>query len=259
VDDPKEADTGWFVVISYADVGHVNDEDKDTLNSDHFDDMLATISQATNDANAERSRRGWTALNVDGWEEPPFYDEDTHHLTWAIRASSADGHVVNYNSRILGRAGMLNANMVVDPQTLADAVPAYRTLTKAIIFNSGQRYEEFRQGDRVARYGLIALITGGAAVVAVKSWGLILKIGAFILVALSAIGAKIRSLFRRKSPQPAVISAAPAKHPTSQTSATDGDFAVVHCSVCGASNRVRRSRLAEAPRCGRCKAVLNIA
>jgi uncharacterized membrane-anchored protein len=36
-------------------------------------------------------------------------------------------------------------------------------------FNEGEKYSEFRSGDKIAEYGLSALIVGGAAAAAVKT------------------------------------------------------------------------------------------
>ena len=36
----------------------------------------------------ERQKRGWSALTLEGWHQPPFYDPSTNNLTWATRLSS---------------------------------------------------------------------------------------------------------------------------------------------------------------------------
>jgi uncharacterized membrane-anchored protein len=82
-------------------------------------------------------------------------------------------------------------------------------------YTSGNRYAEFMKGDKVAGYGLTALIAGGAAAAAVKT-GLFAKLfkviaaaGAalwkFIVIAFAAIarffkqiGAAIKNLFAKK-------------------------------------------------------------
>jgi uncharacterized membrane-anchored protein len=48
-------------------------------------------------------------------------------------------------------------------------MPAYQALLTDYSYKLGERYAEYRSGDKLAKYGLAALITGGAAAVAVKT------------------------------------------------------------------------------------------
>ena len=77
--------------------------------------------------------------------------------------------VVNYNTRLLGRRGVMTVSLVVDPNQVAATVPAFNDLLKSYSFNSGQGYAEFRAGDKIAKYGLTALVAGGAGAVAAKN------------------------------------------------------------------------------------------
>jgi uncharacterized membrane-anchored protein len=69
----------------------------------------------------------------------------------------------------------------------------------------GQRYAEYKPGDKVAKYGLAALITGGAAAIAVKTgfWKVIvsgLVAGwKFIVAGAVALWGAISRLFKRKN------------------------------------------------------------
>ena len=53
------------------------------------------------------------------------------------------------------------------------------------LVKSGERYAEYRPGDKIAKYGLAALVTGGAAVVAVKTglfaYLLLLQVGLLVV------------------------------------------------------------------------------
>jgi len=65
-------------------------------------------------------------------------------------------------------------------------------------FNSGDTYSEFKSGDKVATYGLAALIVGGGAAVAAKS-GLLKFLGKFIWVGLGAVALFVKRLFKRQA------------------------------------------------------------
>jgi uncharacterized membrane-anchored protein len=156
----------WFVVFEFSSVGYVKDDDKDKLNADK---LLKAITEGNEAANKYRQKMGAPALHVTGWEFPPRYNEQTHNLEWAIRAESEGRPVINYNTRLLGRKGVMEVNLVINPDLLAEATPAYQAMLKDYAYKPGEGYAEYRQGDKLAKYGLAALITGGAAAVAVKT------------------------------------------------------------------------------------------
>lgn len=161
------ADGNWFLRFSFDDIGYVKDNEKSSLDADA---ILASIREGTEEANKERAKRGWAAIKVVGWEQRPHYDEHTHNLTWAVRGEGSDGHpIINYDTRILGRRGVMRVKLVSSPEELPQAVAQFQTLLGGYNFMKGNRYAEWTQGDKVAAIGLTALITGGAAAVVVKS------------------------------------------------------------------------------------------
>ena len=134
------------------------------------------------------------------WEIPPRYNEQTHNLEWAIRGESEGRPVINYNTRLLGRKGVMEVNLVIEPEKLVAALTAYQALLTDYSYKQGERYAEYRSGDKLAKYGLAALITGGAAAVAVKTGlfaSLILffkKAAKFVVIAVVAVIAWLKKL-----------------------------------------------------------------
>jgi uncharacterized membrane-anchored protein len=188
------AEMNWFIVFEYDDSGHVADDDKEKLDADA---ILKTMRENQKEGNKERAKRGWNTLELTGWTAPPHYDAETHNLEWGTRLkSSAGSENVNYNSRLLGRSGVMSATFVGDEQAMSEAMVAYKTILKGHTFVSGQQYAEFRKGDKVAKYGLAALITGGAAAVALKS-GLLAKFWKLIVLAIAGGAAGARRLFAK--------------------------------------------------------------
>ncbi|OWK36085.1 putative inner membrane protein [Fimbriiglobus ruber] len=178
----------WSVFFSYDDMGYVKDDEKDTIDADG---ILENIKAGTEESNKYRVSHGGSPMHVVGWEEKPSYSSQTHRLTWALRANDKDGDIINYNSRILGRGGVMSANLVVDPTELQTTLPTYLTLLEGFKFVPGQTHADWRQGDKVAEYGLSALVAGGALAVAAKT-GLLGKLlkplligGALLLGALA--------------------------------------------------------------------------
>lgn len=155
----------FSVFFDFSDVGYVKDDDKDKLNPDK---LLASIKRGNDRANEERVKGGNPALEIVGWEIPPRYDSATHNLEWAIRCSVSGRPLLNYNTRLLGRKGVMEVVLVVQPDRLQSTLPNYRNLLAGYSFSTGQTYAEYRAGDKVAKYGLAGLILAGATVGAAK-------------------------------------------------------------------------------------------
>ena len=204
------ADSGtWFVVFSYDPSGYVKDDEKEKLDADA---ILATLREGTEAGNDERRSRGWETLTLEGWVRPPYYDSATHNLTWSTRARAASGVSVNHSVRLLGRGGVLHADLVLDPELLASALGRFDAVIAGTEFRSGNTYAEWRSGDKVAEYGLTALIAGGAGAAAMKLglfgklWKLVLAFALaakkLIILLVAGVGSWLRSLFRKKGANP---------------------------------------------------------
>ena len=61
----------------------------------------------------------------------------THNLEWAIRAESGDRPIINYNTRLLGRKGVMEVILIVKPDALAETLPTFKELLKDYSFKSG--------------------------------------------------------------------------------------------------------------------------
>ena len=136
---------------------------------------------------------------------PPRYDPETHNLEWAIKATSEGHEILNYNTRLLGRKGVMEVVLIVEPEKLKETLPTFKGLLGGYNFQTGQTYAEYRSGDKVAKYGLAALVVGGAAVGAAKlglfAWLALLlkKAWKLVIIVVVAIGAMFKKLFERIS------------------------------------------------------------
>lgn len=213
---PVDENATWFLVFEYEDTGHVDDQDRAEIDADG---LFEQISSGTEEANKIRQEQGFPQLHLTRWTEAPHYDTATNNLVWALEAQSDDGgKVVNYNVRVLGREGVTSVTLVADPQDFAALKPEVERILGSFEYLEGRRYADFRSGDKLAGYGLTALVAGGAGVAAAKL-GLFGKLGKFLaafwkLIALGvvALGAGLKKLFSRKSsdfqpPPPPVVSA----------------------------------------------------
>jgi len=192
----------WFAVFSFTDSGYIKDDEKIDA-----DALLKAIQEADGPSNEERARRGFGKIHTLGWAVAPHYDPESKHLEWGIRLQSEgeSGETVNYTMRLLGRTGYESVVLVASPEELDTGVRELRAMLAKFDFNSGERYSEFKAGDRIAEYGLGALIVGGAAAAAVKTgfWKVLLAGLAaswkFVVAGVVALGAAVRKLFSGKS------------------------------------------------------------
>ena len=165
-------DLDWFVIYDFEDIGYVKDDEKDDLDAD---ELLSNFRDMAEQANAIRQERGLPTFRILGWAVPPHYDEASKVLEWATKAEFTDPRdgttsvSVNYKTKVLGRHGVMNVVVVCGVDELSIALPAYRDMMKGFEFVEGERYAEYKAGDKVATYGLAALMLGGATAVAAKT------------------------------------------------------------------------------------------
>jgi len=189
----------WMAYLEFSNEGYVKDNDKIDAAA-----LLKTLKQNTEKSNAERERRGWSALHIVDWATPPVYNTTTKRLEWATILDSQGGRAVNFSTKILGRRGYTSLIMVTDPGNLSAAEGDLDKVITGYAFNSGEQYADWRSGDKVAEYGLAALIVGGVAAVAAKK-GLFSVLAGFLAVAWKFVAAAAvaviawaRKLFNKK-------------------------------------------------------------
>jgi uncharacterized membrane-anchored protein len=182
----------WFAVFEFDGCGYVKDDEKDKLDADK---ILDQMKEGQKKANQELTKRGMPTLEVLGWHTPPFYNQETNNLEWAIRvASQGGGETINYKTKLLGRRGVMDVVLVCNAEQLATVVPEHQKLLKGYNFTKEESYASFSHGDKVAEYGLTGLIVGGGLLVAAKS-GLLAKLWKPIAVGLVAIAAFFKRIF----------------------------------------------------------------
>jgi len=176
------ANLDWFAVFSFDPLGYVKDDEKIDA-----DGLLKSLKEGDASGNDERKRLGMAPIYTDGWHVPPHYDSGTKRLEWGMRLRDEKGGIhVNYTSRLLGRSGVMSAVLVSSPQTLNADMKEFNGALAGYQFVAGEQYAEFKQGDRIAEYGLAALVVGGAAAAAAKA-GIFTSLGKFLWVIIGGV------------------------------------------------------------------------
>ncbi len=217
-EDPADTAGQFWMLFSWDSSGYVKDTDGASLDADA---ILKSLRDGTDEGNKERQERGWSPITIAGWDRAPYYDPATHNLTWATLVRGDSGETtINHSVRLLGRAGVMHADLIISPRQKASTMPVFDKVIGGFVYLPGQRYSEWREGDKVAEYGLTALIAGGAGVAAVKLglfgklWKLVatafVALWKLIAVAVAAVATKVKSIFRRRpKAAPANVDPAP--------------------------------------------------
>lgn len=193
----------WGVVITFDEDGYVSDKDADAIN---YDKLLGEMKAGVAESSAARKQDGFPGIALVGWAAAPRYDKATHKLFWAKELAFDDQreHTLNYNVRVLGRRGVLVLNAVAGMSQLAQIEKAMPEVIAFASFNEGHRYADFEPGkDRMAAYGIAALIAGGVAAKAglfAKLFAVILAGKKFIIIGVIALAAFLKKIFQRNKP-----------------------------------------------------------
>jgi uncharacterized membrane-anchored protein len=192
---------GWSVYFAFSEIGYVKDDDKDSLNAEK---LLKDMHDSEPASNAALKEAGLPTQHIVGFAMPPKYNDQTNNLEWAIKftVEGKPGEFVNYRTKLLGRKGVMTATLMCDPDELQSVLPEYQRTLTGFRFKGGETYAEYKQGDKLATYGLAGLVAGGAALAAGKA-GLFGKLGALIakggklvIVAVVAVFAAIAKIFK---------------------------------------------------------------
>lgn len=191
-------DEAWGVTVEYEEDGYVSDADADKID---YDALLSEMQESTREASRERVAQGYEPIELLGWASRPYYDKDSHKLYWAkeLKFEGEPDNTLNYNIRVLGRKGVLVLNFIagMDQKNTIDA--NLDTVLALAEFNSGSRYADFNPDiDKVAAYGIGALVAGKVAAKAGLFAALLIFMKKFGVIAAGGIAVLFGKMFRRK-------------------------------------------------------------
>jgi len=182
----------WAFTISFDEMGYVKDDDADDIN---YDDLLKEQQKEFQEANPERIKEGYPAIEFIGWASAPYYDKNKKILHWAkeLKFGEDSIHTLNYNLRILGRKGIFMLNAVATVSQLPQVKSNIDKVLGSVEFKDGHRYADFMPDiDNVAAWTVGGLVAGKV----------LAKVGFFVLLAkfwkiiALAVGGAFASLWK---------------------------------------------------------------
>ena len=173
------------VYFEWRDEGYVSDSDWADVDGD---ELLKQYRDSTDAANEERVANGFKPMHVTGWLEPPHYDSATKTVTYALELGDDGGSWANAVALRLGRAGYTEFTWVGPIEQFKNASGRPDLLNLALAshaFDEGYRYADYKEGDKVAAFGVAGLVATALGVKFGK--GLIAAIIAFVIAGKKVI------------------------------------------------------------------------
>lgn len=186
-----------LVIFENYSEGYVAIDDWEEVNPS---ELLASIRENTEKGNAERVRQGFEEVHVVGWMQEPTLDRKTNTVYMAIEGSSESGSIVNSVALRLGRKGYEKIIWVTDKDAYIPYGGELEVMLLAHSFDPGFQYKDYIPGDKVAGYGIAALVAATAGGKILKATGLFVlfkKAGGFIIAAIAALFYKFKSFLKR--------------------------------------------------------------
>lgn len=146
------ADKGgtWWAVLEYDKSGYVKSADFTQIDSAS---VLKSVKK-----HLQNQDNGSEIMSLT-WQTQPAFDAKADSLAWAVQVSAGSAKTLNEGVAMLGRHGVLEVT-AVRPYPLATAPTLGQIVSKNISFQSGERYSDYQNGDKVGDVALAGLISG---------------------------------------------------------------------------------------------------
>jgi uncharacterized membrane-anchored protein len=195
-------DSSYAFVVTYEEIGYVKDEDAGKID---YDQLLKSIKEDEKKENEQRVKAGYPTINIVGWAEKPYYDNQKKVLHWAKELKFGDGdadNTLNYEVRILGRKGMISMNAVAKMYMLPQVNQDIPKVLSVASFTQGNSYFDFNsKTDNIAVWTIGGLVAGHllakAGVLALIA-KFLAPLWKFIVLFFVGIGAWFKRKFGRK-------------------------------------------------------------
>jgi uncharacterized membrane-anchored protein len=168
--------------------------------------MLDGIKAGTEKDNVVRRGAKLREVHVLGWMKQPYLDRANASVYWAINATEGDTPLVNIVVLRLARSGFEKITWSVEKADYEKSGDkTLDTILAGFVFDPGRRYADHVASDKVAEYGIAALVASFAGIKiaqAAMAGGFLLllkKFGAIAVVAIGGLGLLLRRLLKKKS------------------------------------------------------------
>jgi uncharacterized membrane-anchored protein len=122
--------------------------------------LLDAIRRGTEAENQQRHQQGISGLHVRGWLQPPTLDRNTATVYWAVTTDEDDMAAINVNAVALrlGRRGYERLTWIGTQGQYQATGNQLDTMLRAHSFAPGSAYGDHVSTDKMAGYGVAALV-----------------------------------------------------------------------------------------------------
>lgn len=200
--ESRKGKNSTSTVMKFYPEGYISLNDWENLDASA---LLESITESTEEANNELKKQGLDPIHVVGWINPPTLDKQTNTVYWSLEAHDEgdEDNFVNAVAIRLARNGYEKFTLITSKSNFLGAgKDQLAPLLKAHSFDSGYRYEDYIPGDKIAEYGIAALVAASVGAKIAKWAGLLLilkKFGALIVGGIAALFYKFKNYFKRET------------------------------------------------------------
>jgi len=201
----KDNTLAYFI---YEDAGHVTEEDWEDVDADDF---LKQLKDADAEGNVQRRAAGLEEYNTGDWREKPHFDQENKTAYWAFDLFNPQNRWINATAIRLARTGYHRIIWVGGTDQFESAGGSLGAFLAMHDYDSGYRYADFTDGDKLAGYGIGALAAAvlgvklGKGVLAAILGGILIfgkKLGIVVVAAVAGIVAWVRKVRRGRQAPP---------------------------------------------------------
>lgn len=179
-------------VVYYENAGYVSDKDASSID---YDDLLKEMQEGVREESKNNpSGQKWELL---GWAWHPTYDDQKKVLGWAKHYKVDNYEIINYDVRVLGKAGFVVITAVGSPDAKNEIMANNSAIIGSVTYDKGYTYADFNPDkDHVAEWTIGGLVAGKILAKA-GFWAVLAKFSKLIIIAVIGFFAAMRKRIAR--------------------------------------------------------------
>ena len=157
--------------------GYIKGDDWSQVDPEEF---LEQLKSASVENNKERMKNGYNTVQDIRWHIKPEFNKDLGYVYYSLIVVFDDGNeTYNSTAMVLGREGYTDLTFVFK-ESIAHLMPnEIDKVVQSFDYNSGVQYSDFKAGDKIAAYGVGALVAGSLGIKGLAKTGGLAVIAAF--------------------------------------------------------------------------------
>ena len=157
--------------------GYIKGDDWSQVDPNEF---LKELKSASIENNKERLKNGYNIVQDIRWHIKPEFNKDLGYVYYSLIVTYDDGsETFNSTAMVLGREGYTDLTFVFK-ENIAHLMPnEIDKVVQNFDYNSGVQYSDFKAGDKVAAYGVGALVAGSLGIKGLAKTGALVALAAF--------------------------------------------------------------------------------